>query len=99
MAGGDEDRLGAQPAGAGNRHRRTDPRNAGLVGRGQHHPAAAATDDHRQPGEFRLVADLDAGVERVHVGVEDVTACVAAGHAGYRYPTMWNWVAMSWKAG
>src|SRR5215467_6402834 len=98
-AGRDEDRLRAQPARPCHRHRRADPEDAGLVGRGEHHAAAAGTDDHRQPGELGPVTDLDTGVEGVHVGVEDVTAGIAASHRGYRYPTMWNWVAMSWKAG
>ena len=99
VAGRDEDRLRAQPPRPGHRHRRTDPERRGPRRSRKHHPAAAAADDHRLPGEFGLVTDLDAGVEGVHVDVEDVTAGVAASHAGYRYPTTWNWVAMSWKAG
>ena len=54
------------------RHRRADPEDAGLVGRGGHHaPPAGAADDDGLAAQRRLVALLDGGEERVEVDVED----------------------------
>ena len=48
VAPGEEDRLGAQPAGLHRRHGRVHAEGPGLVGRGGHHaPVAGAADDDR----------------------------------------------------
>ena len=53
-------------------HRRADPEDARLVGRGGHHAAPAdPADDDRLAAQRRLVALLHGGEERVQVDVED----------------------------
>ncbi len=71
----DKDRMRAEPHCAGRRHRRVDPVLAYLVARGRHHPPTlgAAADDDRLALERRVVADMNRGIERVHVAVEDAT--------------------------
>ena len=77
MPGRDEDRLRAQPPGPRHRHGRMHPERPRLVGRGEDHAAAGGrAHDHRLPGQFGPVTDLDAGVEGVHVHVQDVAAGV-----------------------
>ena len=59
------------------RHRRPHPERAGLVRRGKHHAAAAGSaHDDRLAGELRPVPDLHAGVEGIHVDVQDVASRV-----------------------
>ncbi|GMA19451.1 hypothetical protein GCM10025862_14720 [Arsenicicoccus piscis] len=73
VLGGEHDRLGAQPPGAGHRHRRGHPEGAGLIGRRQHHTPVATTDDDRRAVQVGVVEEGHGGVERVHVDVQDRT--------------------------
>ena len=66
--GRDDDRVGAEAAGAGAVHRPADPAAPSLVAGGHHDPAA---DDHRAAAEARIVALLDRGEEGVGVRVQD----------------------------
>src|SRR5579859_5716117 len=77
VPGRDEYRLWAQPTRPHDRHGRADPERASRVRRGQDHAAAAGrAHDDRLARELGPVPDLDAGVEGVHVHVQDVTARV-----------------------
>ena len=69
--GRDHHGLRAQPPGPGHRHRRADAVRPGEVVGREHHPAAAAADDHRDVGQVGPVAGRHGGVERVHVDVQD----------------------------
>ena len=94
--------LRAQPPRPADRHGRPHPERARLVAGRQHHAAAAdGAHDHRFPGQLRPVPHLDAGVERVHVHVQDAAAGVVRGlpRLAHRYPRTWNWAAKSWNAG
>ena len=68
----------AQPQGASHRHRAAHAVPARLVrGRGDN-AARSAADDDRLAAQVGIVADLDAGEERVHVDVQDRAAGVVA---------------------
>ncbi len=67
MSGRDHDRRGAERQGLEHRHRRAHAIGPRDVAGGRHHAALAAADNHRLVGEFRIVALLDGGVERVAV--------------------------------
>ena len=63
----------AQPRRPHRRHRRAYPERARLVARGRDHPALGrAADRDRLAAQRWVVALLDAGVERVHVDMDDL---------------------------
>jgi len=71
-ADGQEDPLRAEPLRGRRRHRRVDPGFARLVRCGRHDaPALVTAHDHRLPTELRAIEDLDRGVERIEIQVQD----------------------------
>ena len=81
VAPGQEHGLGAELAGPDRRHGRAHAEGAGLVGARRHHAAGGRpADDDRQPGQGRVVEDLDRGEEGVHVDVQN------GGDVGERHP-------------
>ena len=64
----DDDRIGTEAPRLPPAHRGADAVRLGLVARRQHDPRS---DDHRPAAQGGVVALLDRGVERVHVGMED----------------------------
>jgi hypothetical protein len=74
---GQHHRLRAHPTCPHHRHGAVHPVHSRLVGRGQHHPPrAAAAHDDRLPAQLGVREQRDAGVEGVHVDVQDRAAGV-----------------------
>ena len=67
-AGLDDDRVRAEPAGAGDAHRGAHAARLRLVAGREHHPV---TDDHRPSTQTRIVSLLNGSEECVDVGVRD----------------------------
>lgn len=84
---GDKDALAAEPAGAGERHGRSDAKGAGLVRGGRHHPsltgAPIAAHDHRLAAQLGPAQLLDRGVEGIQVDVHDHPGHVGILCAGF----------------
>ena len=77
VVAGQEHGVGAQLAGPGRRHGRTDAEGPGLVaGRGHHPPAARAPHHHRLAPQLGAAADLHRREEGVHVHVQETHRAV-----------------------
>ncbi len=63
--------VGTEPHRLRHRQGRAHAEPARDIARGQNHAAQAAADDHRPVGQFRPVALLDAGIERVAIDMRD----------------------------
>src|SRR5207247_1921862 len=81
---GDEDGVGAQPNRLDTRHRRPHAEFPRFVARGEDDAsrmlARIGPDDDRLPFELRILADLQRGVEGVHVHMEQDSGHRSRGH-------------------
>ena len=83
--GRQEDRLGAQTAGACGGHRRADAVAARLIACRRDDRARTAAGDHdRLAAQLGMAQQLDRNVERIRVEVGDARLAVAGGVIGRR---------------
>src|SRR5690606_17642099 len=91
-AAGDDPQLRAEAAGLAGGHRRPHAEGARLVAGGEDH---ARPDRHGNPAERRVEELLDRGVERIKVGVEDVSPTHAT-HLARRKGHRWRVWLRAW---